>query len=180
MINGEFDEYSAVHLERLKYILADIYSGLGRISDDLYLVGGLVADLLVKNKLGYLKEYLGTLDIDLALKFAVRGKSKFSGFYKKLREIGFEKQKTADGSGVMSHSFIKYEGGYKPVVLDLLIDDKFKPKADKLKEIAPGVEAVKFRGGMLGFQGFSGPANQKKREESFRDKNTEYNSIFNA
>ncbi|OGX52503.1 MAG: hypothetical protein A3G37_03815 [Omnitrophica WOR_2 bacterium RIFCSPLOWO2_12_FULL_46_30] len=154
MRSGEFDEYSATHLERLKYILADIYSGLGRISDDLYLVGGLVADLLVRNKLVYLKEYLGTLDIDLALKFAVRGKSKLSGFYRKLREIGFEKQKTADGSDIMSHSFIKYEGGYKPVVLDLLIDDKFKPKADKLKEIAPGVEAVKFRGVCLVFKDF--------------------------
>lgn len=64
MRRGKFDEYSAAHLRRLKYILADIYSGLGRISDELYLVGGLVADLLVRNKLVYLKEYLGTLDID--------------------------------------------------------------------------------------------------------------------
>ncbi len=68
--------------------------------------------------------------------------------------MGFERQKTADGADVMNHSFIKYEGGYKPIVLDLLIDDKFEPRADKLKEIAPGVDAVKFRGISLVFDDF--------------------------
>ena len=84
MDNNSFDEYSPEHLKKLKYILADIYIGFGNLSENMYLVGGLVADLLVKNKLSYLKEYLGTLDIDLALKFAVKEKSKFSGFYKKI------------------------------------------------------------------------------------------------
>jgi len=68
--------------------------------------------------------------------------------------MGFERQKTADGSDVMNHSFIKYEGGYKPVVLDLLIDNRFGPKADKLKEVSPGVDAVKFRGIYLIFKDF--------------------------
>ena len=63
MDKAVFDEYSPAHLERLKHILADIYEGLGRLSDNVYLVGGLVSDLLVRNKLAYLKEYLGTLDM---------------------------------------------------------------------------------------------------------------------
>ncbi len=84
MNNSAFDEYSPAHLERLKHMLVDIYEGFGRLSKNMYLVGGLVPDLLVKNKLAYLKEYLGTLDIDLAFKFAVKDQLRFSGLYKKL------------------------------------------------------------------------------------------------
>ncbi|OGW78015.1 MAG: hypothetical protein A3C51_01715 [Omnitrophica bacterium RIFCSPHIGHO2_02_FULL_46_20] len=149
-----FEDYSPEHLDRLKYMLSDIYAAFGKISGDLYLVGGLVPDLLVKNKLPYLREYLGTLDIDLALKFAVSQSGRYKDFYKILRFLGFEKQKTADGMGVMSHSFIKYEGGYKPVVIDLITDDKLEPVSDKIKEISPDVEAVKFRGVYLVFDDF--------------------------
>lgn len=38
------------------------------------------------------------------------------------------------------------------MVLDLIIDDRFEPKADKLKEISPNVEAAKFRGVYLVFR----------------------------
>ena len=154
MRKKEFDEYSPEHLDRLKKALVDIYGGLGRISENLYLVGGMVPDLLVRNKLPYLRGYLGTLDIDIAIKFAVNSKHKFDDFYDRLRLIGFEKQKTNSGKEAASHSFIKYEGGFKPVVLDLLIDDKFPPKADKLKEIAPNIDAVKFKGVYLVFDDF--------------------------
>jgi len=148
------EDYSPEHLGRLKHMLAGIYAAFGSISEDLYLVGGLVPDLLVKNKLPYLKGYLGTLDIDLAIKFAVSQKRKYKNFYKILRSMGFEKQKTADGMDVMNHSFIKYESGYKPVVIDLITDDNFEPASDKLKEIAPDVDAVKFRGVYLVFNDF--------------------------
>ncbi len=154
MRNKAFEDYSPEHLGKLKHILADIYAAFGGISEELYLVGGLVPDLLVKNKLSYLKEYLGTLDIDLAIKFAVSQKVKYKDFYKILRSLGFEKQKTADGMEVMNHSFIRYEGGYKSIIIDLIIDDHFEPAADKLKEIAPDVDAVKFRGVYLVFNDF--------------------------
>ena len=39
----------------------------------------------------------------------------------------------------------------KIIYLDLIVDDKFEPQADKLKEISPNVEAVKFRGVSLVF-----------------------------
>lgn len=149
-----FEDYSPAHLDNLRRILADIYTAFGGISEYLYLVGGLVPDLLVKNKLPYLKEYLGTLDIDLAIKFAVSRKGKYKDFYNILRSLGFDKQKTADGTDVMSHSYIKYESGYRPIIIDLIIDDKFGPAADKLKEIAPNVEAVKFHGVYLVFDDF--------------------------
>ena len=149
-----FEYYSPIHLGKLKKILADIYTAFGGVSKNLYLVGGLVPDLLVKNKLSYLREYLGTLDIDLAIKFAVSEKGKYKNLYNILRSMGFEKQKTADGMDVMNHSFIKYESRYKPIVLDLITDDKFKPASDKLKEIAPNVDAVKFRGVYLVFNDF--------------------------
>ena len=154
MRNKAFEDYSPEHLGKLKHILADIYAAFSGISEEIYLVGGLVPDLLVKNKLPYLKEYLGTLDIDLAIKFAVSQKVKYKDFYKILRSLGFEKQKTADGMEVMNHSFIRYEGGYKPVIIDLITDDHFEPAADKLKEIAPDVDAVKFRGVYLVFNDF--------------------------
>lgn len=154
MRNKALEDYSPEHLGRLRHILADIYAAFGAISESLYLVGGLVPDLLVKNKLPYLKGYLGTLDIDLAIKFAVSQKGKYKDFYGILRSLGFEKQKTADGLDVMSHSFIRYDSGYKPVVIDLITDDHFKPAADKLKEIAPDVDAVKFRGVYLVFNDF--------------------------
>lgn len=149
-----FDEYSTAHSGTLKRVLAEIYSALGVISQDLYLVGGLVPDLLVKNKLTYLREYLGTLDIDLAIKFAISEKAKYKDFYRILRAAGFEKQTTSDGADVMNHSFIKYESGYKPIVIDLITDDRLEPAADKLKEIAPNVDAVKFRGVYLVFDDF--------------------------
>ncbi len=88
----EFDDYSSRHLEKLKKILADIYLRFGKLSENFYLVGGLVPDLLVRNKLPYLKEYLGTLDIDMAIKLAVNERGKFKDFYKHLQAIGFEKQ----------------------------------------------------------------------------------------
>ena len=136
MRNKAFEDYSPEHLGRLKHMLAGIYSAFGGISENLYLVGGLVPDLLVKNKLPYLKEYLGTLDIDLAIKFAVSQKPKYKDFYKILRSIGFEKQKTVDGTDVMNHSFIKHESGYKPIVMDLITDDNFD------SEISEGTKDV--------------------------------------
>ncbi len=154
MRDKSFDEYSSAHLRTLRRVLAEVYSALGNISQDLYLVGGLVPDLLVKNKLTYLKEYLGTLDIDLAIKFAVSEEGKYKNLYKILRSAGFEKQKTPDGTDVINHSFIKYGSGYKPIIIDLITDDGFEPAADKLKEIAPDVDAVKFRGVYLVFNDF--------------------------
>ena len=154
MRNKAFEYYSPIHLGKLRRVLADVYTAFGDLSENLYLVGGLVPDLLVKNKLSYLREYLGTLDIDLAIKFAVSEKGKYRNLYNILRSMGFEKQKTDDGMDVMNHSFIKYESGYKPIALDLITDDKFEPAADKLKEIAPNVEAVKFRGVYLVFNDF--------------------------
>lgn len=68
--------------------------------------------------------------------------------------MGFEKQKTDDGLDVMNHSFIKYESGYRPIALDLITDNKFAPAADKLKELSPDVDAVKFRGVYLVFNDF--------------------------
>lgn len=154
MRNKAFEYYSPNHLGKLRRVLADIYTAFGDVSENLYLVGGLVPDFLVKNKLTYLREYLGTLDIDLAIKFAVSEKGKYRNLYNILRSMGFEKQKTDDGMDVMNHSFIKHESGYRPIVLDLITDDKFAPAADKLKEIAPNVEAVKFRGVYLVFSDF--------------------------
>lgn len=154
MRNKAFDDYSPEHLGKLRHILADIYETFGDISENLYLVGGLVPDLLVSNKLPYLKEYLGTLDIDLAIKFAVSQRGKYKDFYKIIRSMGFKKQKTSDGSDTMNHSFIRYEGSYQPIVIDLITGDKFEPMADKLKEIAPNVDAVKFRGVYLVFDDF--------------------------
>jgi predicted nucleotidyltransferase len=150
----DFGEYSSAHLARLKNVVIELSVGFGKLWNNLYLVGGLVPDLLVKNKLPYLKEYLGTLDIDLAVEFAVDKKTDFTGFYERIRAMGFEKQKTPDGAEAISHSFIKYEGGYKPLELDLLADDNFEPQADKLIEITQGVDAVKFRGVYLVFKDF--------------------------
>ncbi len=146
-----FEDYLPAGMAQLKIILADIYLSLGRVSKNLYLVGGLVPEFLVTNKLGYLREYLGTLDIDLAVELAVEGNTQFEDFYDRLRGLGFEKQKTDDGLDVMSHSFVKHEPGNREVVLDLIVDDKFEPQADKLKEISPNVEAAKFRGVSLVF-----------------------------
>jgi len=78
----------------LKRMLADIYAGLGSLSDKFYLVGGLVPAFLVTNKLDYLKEYLGTLDIDLAVEIAVDQSPDIKDLYACLRGQGFEKQKT--------------------------------------------------------------------------------------
>ena len=81
MRGREFEDYSPIHSGKLRSVLADIYTAFGDVSENLYLIGGLVPDLLVKNKLAYLKEYLGTLDIDLAIKFAVSQKSKYRNLY---------------------------------------------------------------------------------------------------
>lgn len=154
MRKKSFDEYSSAHLRILRTTLAGLFAALGDISKDLYLVGGLVPDLLVNNKLPYIREYLGTLDIDLAIHFTVSRKAVYVDLYKILRSLGFEKQKTSDGGDVMNHSFIRYESGYKPVIIDLITDDRLDPAADKLKEIAPNVDAAKFRGVYLVFDDY--------------------------
>jgi len=148
------EDYSPAHLRKLMNILAGLYEALGAISENLYLVGGLVPDLLVSNRLPYLKEYLGTLDIDIAVKLTVLQKGRYKGFYKIIRSMGFEKQKTPDGIDAINHSFIKYDGGSQPIVIDLITDDKLEPMADKLKEISRDVDAVKFRGVYLVFEDF--------------------------
>lgn len=154
MRQKNLDDYSPEHLKRLKNILAEVFSNLGKLSENFYLVGGLVPELLVENKLPYLPEYIGTLDIDLAINVALNNKKTFRNLYDILRRMRFEKQRSLDGAEAISHSFIRYEGGYKPVVLDFLIDDKFEPKADKLKKISPNVEAAKFKGVYLVFEDF--------------------------
>lgn len=146
--------YSSSHLARLKDVLTELSTGFGGLWKNFYLVGGLVPDLLVTNKLPYLKEHLGTLDIDLAVEFAVDKRSDFAGCYKEIQALGFVKQKTADGTEAMSHTFIRHKGGYESIELDLIVDDSFDPKADKLVEIARDVEAVKFRGVYLVFEDF--------------------------
>lgn len=145
------NDYLPASMGPLKFLLADIYSGLENASNKFYLVGGLVPVFLVNNKLTYLKEYLGTLDIDLAVELAVKPNLGFKDLYAKLCSLGFEKQKTDDGADLMAHSFIKHVSSQSSVVLDLIIDDRFEPKADKLKEISRNVEAVKFRGVYLVF-----------------------------
>jgi len=150
----DIDGYSSLHLARLKDVLVELSVGFGSIWKSFYLVGGLVPNLLVTNKLPYLKEYLGTLDIDLAVEFAVDKRSDFLGFYKKIRALGFEKQKTSDGIEAMSHAFVRHKGGYESIELDLIANDNFDPKADKLVEITQDIEAVKFRGVYLVFEDF--------------------------
>jgi len=136
-------------------MLAVIYEKFGSISKDLYLIGGLVPELLIGNKLPYLKEYLGTLDIDIAVKITVLQKGRYKNFYKILRSMGFEKQKTPDGTDAINHSFIKkYEGDSQPIIIDLITDDRLEPRADKLKELSRDVDAVKFRGVYLVFDDF--------------------------
>jgi hypothetical protein len=152
MRSKPFDDYSPAHLRMLRSILSELFIALGEMSKDLYLVGGLVPDLLVDCNLAYIKEYLGTLDIDLAIKFVISRKTKYADLYNILRSLGFDKQKTMDGRDVMSHSFMKYESGYKPIIIDLITDSNLKPTSDKLKEIAPNVDAVKFRGVYLVFK----------------------------
>lgn len=61
MRNKGIEDYSSEHLGKLRHTLADIYTVLGSISENLYLVGRLIPDLLVKNKLPYLKGYLVTI-----------------------------------------------------------------------------------------------------------------------
>lgn len=145
------NDYLPGSLGALQFLLADIYASLGNASNNLYLIGGLVPAFLISNKLSYLKEYLGTLDIDLAVELTAKQYPGFNNFYAKLCSLGFEKQKTDDGLDLISHSFIKHLSGNNSVVLDLIIDDRFEPKADKLKEISQNVEAVKFRGVYLVF-----------------------------
>lgn len=62
MRNKAFEYYSPIHLGKLRRVLADIYTAFGDVSENLYLVGGLVPDLLVENKLSYLREYLDVMD----------------------------------------------------------------------------------------------------------------------
>lgn len=147
-------DYVPGNIKSLKLMLADIFAGLGSLSGKFYLAGGLVPAFLVTNKLEYLKEYLGTLDIDLAVEIALEHPSQLEGLYSRLRALGFEKQRTDDGLDLMSHSFIKHGKRPGSVILDLIIDDGFEPKADKLKEISPNVEAAKFRGVYLVFRDF--------------------------
>jgi hypothetical protein len=151
MRRKKFEDYLPAGMEPLKILLADIYLSLKDVSRNLYLVGGLVPEFLVTNKLSYLREYLGTLDIDLAIELAASGNSRFKNLYDRLRGLGFEKQKTDDGLDFMNHSFVKHEYGNREVILDLIVDDKFEPKVDKLKEISPNVEAAKMRGVYLVF-----------------------------
>lgn len=147
------EEYSSRALNILKGELFELYHGLGALADNLYLIGGLACDLLVKNKLPYLTEYLGTTDIDLAVRFVGKISPAPESLYDILRELNFERDKAKDGSDLLSHSFIKRVGPF-PVVVDLITDAQIPPESDKLVELAPRVDAVKFRGVYLVFNDY--------------------------
>jgi len=153
MRKKSIDDYSSRSLDILKDELFTLFHGLGTFTDNLFLIGGLACDLLVKNKLPYLTEYLGTTDIDLAVRFVGKISPAPESLYKTLGELHFERNKSEDGSVLMSHCYIKSGGGSR-IEVDLITDDRIPPVSDKLVEIAPRVEAVKFRGVYLVFEDY--------------------------
>ncbi|MFA6383926.1 MAG: nucleotidyl transferase AbiEii/AbiGii toxin family protein [Candidatus Omnitrophota bacterium] len=153
MSEKPIDEYSCRAITILKDELFELYQGLGEFSDSLFLVGGLACDLLVKNKLPYLSEYLGTLDIDLAVRFVGSVSSAPESLYRMLRGLEFERNMLSDGSDLMNHSFIKSDGQTR-IELDLIADARIPPVKDKLVEISPRVDAAKFKGVYLVFEDY--------------------------
>jgi len=91
--------YTPDHVARVKATCLYLATKLGDLASDMVVVGGLVPSLLIdqENRAGDVAPHVGTLDLDLGLRFALLGEQRYQEVAARLRQAGFIPDESSDG-----------------------------------------------------------------------------------
>lgn len=140
------DGYKPEQVARVRATCLYLATKLGDLMDDLVVVGGLVPSLLIDQ--GHLPRgvsaYVGTLDLDLGLAFAVVGEQRYQAITERLRRAGFAPDVNEEGNPTRQ----RWRISAPPVTVDFLIEPAnateqagrvFSIERDFAAIIAPGL-----------------------------------------
>jgi len=91
--------YSPGQLERVRKTCLYVATKLGDLMNDVVVVGGLVPSLLIEQSpsaVGF-SPYVGTMDLDLGLAFALIEERRYEAITQRLRRAGFEPDTNEQG-----------------------------------------------------------------------------------
>lgn len=91
--------YTPDHVARVKATCLYLATKLGDLAADMVVVGGLVPSLLIdqENLAGDVVPHVGTLDLDLGLRFALLGEQRYQEVASRLRHAGFSPDENPEG-----------------------------------------------------------------------------------
>jgi hypothetical protein len=138
--------YKPEQVARVRATCLYLATKLGDLMDDLVVVGGLVPSLLIDQ--GHLPAgvaaYVGTMDLDLGLAFAVVGEQRYQAITERLRRAGFAPDVNEEGNPTRQ----RWRISDPPVTVDFLIEPAnateqagrvFSIERDFAAIIAPGL-----------------------------------------
>lgn len=138
--------YSPQQVARVRAACLYLATKLGDLMPELVVIGGLVPSLLVdqQNLPENVTAYVGTMDLDLGLAFALVNEDRYQEVVKRLRNAGFEPDKNEDGKPTRQ----RWRISDPPVTVDFLIEPQdggrkpgsiFSLTADWGAIVAPGL-----------------------------------------
>jgi hypothetical protein len=147
------NEYKSEQVELVRATCLYIATKFGDLMDnEVVVIGGLVPSLLVDSK--QLPEgtsaHVGTMDLDVGLKLAVLNEGRYPTLTQRLREAGFEQDRTDQGKPTRQRWLLKNPAS---VTVDFLIPPSAKTdQGGSLRSIEKDFAAVIAPGLALAFQ----------------------------
>ncbi len=120
-----------------------IATKLGDLRDELVIVGGLVPGLLIpaSSLPTGSAEHVGTMDIDLGLAISILDEERYHELCERLRNAGFEPDKTDDGRIVNQRW--KYQVESQTITVDFLIQPtQSTDRGGRLRNLESGLAAI--------------------------------------
>ena len=120
-------EYRSEHLALVRSTCLYVATRLGDMMDDIVVIGGLVPSLLIdqQNLPENVAAYVGTLDLDLGLAFALVGEDRYQEVAERLRNAKFTPDKNDEGQLTRQ----RWRISDPPVTVDFLIEPKKSAEA---------------------------------------------------
>jgi hypothetical protein len=113
-------KYSASQVARIKSTCLYLATKLGDLMPEMVIVGGLVPSLIIdqENLQPAMAAHVGTMDLDLALSFALVGEERYREVAERLRAASFEPDQNENGR-LTRH---RWRISNPPVTVDFLIE----------------------------------------------------------
>lgn len=135
------DGYPSGQLERVRATCLYVATKLGDLMEDVVVVGGLVPSLLIKQEElpAGVGAYVGTMDLDLGLAFALIDEQRYEAITNRLRRAGFEPDVNEKGKPTRQ----RWRISEPPVKVDFLIEtEDAEERAGKLMNIEDDFAAI--------------------------------------
>lgn len=145
------DGYPPGQLERVRATCLYAATKLGDLMEDVVVVGGLVPSLLIKQEQlpAGVSAYVGTMDLDLGLAFALIDEQRYEAITERLRRAGFEPDVNEKGKPTRQ----RWRISEPPVTVDFLIEtEDAEKRAGKLMNIEDDFAAIIAPGLHLAFE----------------------------